>query len=143
MNLNEQIKIQKNQQGFSLIETLIALTILILALLTMVQLFPLGLKNASYSRSETTAVFLAQAKMEEIISERYDQVLTGTFAEASLVTIDDDFARYSRQTVIYYVDEDLESSVQDIGLKRVDVTVSWPGGDSNRTVTINTLISDL
>ncbi len=134
-----------SRQGFSLIETLIALSILIIAVLALVQLFPMGLKASYKAKQITVATNLAQAKVEEIISQSYSQINPGTYEEASLSTIDNDFSNYGRITVISFVDENLNQTVQESGLKKVEVFVTWPDQytNSRSTTTLTTLITEL
>ena len=90
----------KNQWGFSLIETLVALTILTVATSYVIGVFPKGLNSSLSALEETTAVNLAQAKAEEIISTPYDEISTGVIMEGSLSSIGADFSRYKRITTV-------------------------------------------
>ena len=128
--------------GISLIEILIALAVLIVGAICIITFFPLGLESVKRSEHETIAVNLAQAKIEEIISTSYFDVSTGEIAEPSLSSIDSDFSGYSRTTLTYFVDSDLNISEQDLGLKKVDVTVSWFDNNATTSVNLITLIAD-
>jgi len=135
----------KNQQGFSLIETLVALTILTVATSYVIGVFPKGLNSSLSALEETTAVNLAQAKVEEVISTPYDEISTGVIMEGSLSSIGADFSRYKRITTVSYVDSDLNPSISDLGLKKLKVDVVWLDGlkKSFATTTIYTLITPL
>lgn len=135
----------KNQQGFSLIETLVALTILTVATSYVIGVFPKGLNSSLSALEETTAVNLAQAKVEEVISTPYDEISTGVITEDSLSLIDADFSRYKRITTVNYVDGNLDSSANDVGLKKVKVDVVWLDGLKKifATTTVYTLITPL
>lgn len=54
-----------NQKGMTLVELMFAVVIISLALLTMLNMFDLGLSTTSKAEKETKAVGLAQQKMEE------------------------------------------------------------------------------
>lgn len=114
-----------NQQGLTLVETMLALAIVTLTVTTLVSLFPHGLKTAKLSQEQTTAAFLAQAKIEELISANYADTPAATAVENSLGAVDPDFAKFSRTTVVSYVDENLNPAAGDLGLKKVSVTVFW------------------
>ena len=133
-----------SEAGFTLIETLIALAILTVAVLAIVQLFPLGLKAGQQAKNTTLATNLAQARMEELISESYGNLNPGSVTEDSLSTIDEDFSGFTRLTVINYVNADLETVGQDLGLKKVQVYVSWlsPFSSQRSTTSLVTLIND-
>jgi len=52
------------KKGFSLIEVLIAIFILGLGIVTLANLFPLGLQSFSYARKLNEVYFLAEKKLE-------------------------------------------------------------------------------
>jgi prepilin-type N-terminal cleavage/methylation domain-containing protein len=54
------------EKGFSLVETLIATTIMTVALASLAQLFALSTRNNQSARSTTFAATLAQQKMEQL-----------------------------------------------------------------------------
>ena len=127
-----------DKSGFTLIESMIAISILILVVIFMVTFFPLGLKYTKRSAQQTIGVFLAQAKLEEIISTPYEELAAGQTTENSLVSLDDDFAAYSRETTISNVDGNLADSFSDVGLKKINVKVSWYD-DLNKAMASTTL----
>jgi len=55
----------ENQKGMTLVELMFAVVIISLALLTMLDMFDLGLNTTSKAEKETKAVGLAQKKIEE------------------------------------------------------------------------------
>lgn len=57
----------REQKGFTLIETLVAIMILAICLTVILQLFSGGMKAARISGDYTRAVFHAREKMEEIL----------------------------------------------------------------------------
>lgn len=57
-------------KGFTLVETLIAITVLILVVIGPVTIAQQGIKNARYASEEMTATFLAQEAMEGVRSFR-------------------------------------------------------------------------
>ena len=138
------LRLFKSNPGFTLIETLIALAILMIAVLSIVQLFPLGLKASYQAKNLSLATNLAQAKLEKLISDNYDNLAIGITTEDTLSSIDSDFSSFIRVTEINYVDGNLNSSIQDLGLKKVVVYVSWPNsftGDRS-TTSLVTLINE-
>ncbi|MGI6227561.1 MAG: type IV pilus modification PilV family protein [Peptococcales bacterium] len=54
-----------NQKGMTLVELMVAVVIISLALITMMNMFDLGLNTTIKAKKETKAVTLAQIKMEE------------------------------------------------------------------------------
>lgn len=88
---------QKMKRGFTLIETLIAITLLMLAVVEPMTLTAQALKAAYYSRDQVTASNLAQEAVEAVRSVRDAQILTvATNPSASVdifgpIPVDQDF----------------------------------------------------
>lgn len=111
----------QHQSGFTLIETLIALFVVSLGMISVLMIFPFVSKQLSLAELTTQASFLAQAKMENLIALAYNQISVGQAVENSLT---ENFSTFSRQTDISYVDANLSSSQSDTGLKKIVVTVT-------------------
>lgn len=100
-----------------------AILVLSLGIVCVLQIFPLALNVGGSNQAEAQAVFLAQAKMEEMTSKSYQDIICcQTVVENSLAV---PFERFSRETTVNYVDSDLATSSSDLGLKRIEVVVSW------------------
>lgn len=65
-----------NSAGFTLIEILLALAILVVAIPIIATLFPWGLRQSAESVDQTRAVFLAQELIEEAITRKWDENAT-------------------------------------------------------------------
>lgn len=64
------IRINKNQSGFTLIETFVAITILLISILGPLGLFANYFKDVDYVKRQTTATFLAQEGVELLMANR-------------------------------------------------------------------------
>ncbi len=60
---------ESTQQGFSLIECMIALAILSITMLGVIQLFGISIRQSSFARYNTLAVVVAQEKLEQLQAE--------------------------------------------------------------------------
>ncbi len=120
---------RRREAGFSLLEVLLAATILAGAVLVVSQGFALGARSAALGGQYTRAVLLAEARLAELMLEQeLGAVETeGDFEDASLPE-----ARWSLLL------EDTETA----GLLRVSVTVSWGGVWGERQVTLTELRPD-
>ena len=67
----------RKQRGFSLVETLVAITILLVAILAPMRIASQSIKTAGFAREQLTAVFLAQEGIETIIHLRDSDALDG------------------------------------------------------------------
>ena len=61
------MKYQHNQKGFSLVETLVALSVLLISLAAPMTIAAKSLQNIFYAREQYTAIMLAQEGLEAVI----------------------------------------------------------------------------
>lgn len=138
-------RIRSAQSGFSLLEAMIALFILSVSLLAIAQMLVLSLDKTEFSKSDTKAIQLAQAKAEELRLAFGREIATGTAAadlaagshgpEVVLLQSPDQRIQSQRTFQITWV-------VQDLGASRYGVAVTvTPGVDNPRqseSVTLST-----
>lgn len=73
----ESVRERKRQSGgFTLIEILLSLAILVMAIPILASLFPWGMKQPAEARERSQAVFLAQELLEEILARKWDENAT-------------------------------------------------------------------
>jgi type IV pilus assembly protein PilV len=107
----------KNQQGFTLVEVVVALTVVAIGIMGLSIVFPTASRDVGKSGVRTKALQLAQEKMEYIHSLAYDDAdLDGTYEHNDSVNpIDNVYYR----TWTVYEDDPIA------GCKRVVVEVTW------------------
>lgn len=134
-----------SKTGFTVIEAMIAIAVLAIGFLAVVKIFPVALQISKSAEQATVAMNLAQAKTEELFSSGYDNINVGAIETKSRLSADpaDPFYPYQRETTAGYVDENLQSSVSDTGMKKITVTVFWrhPLLLGEKQVGLETLIS--
>jgi len=124
-------------KGFTLIELIVSIALLVLLGFGVVALFPRGLQLVARSQSSTIATNLAQAEIETILAQSYASVPTGTYEARHTVT-----GRFDRRTDISYLDPaTLGTRSSDQGLKRVTVTVYYPSSYGEKTFVLGTIIA--
>ena len=111
----------ENERGVSLIELMVALVVVSVGVLSVFQLFPVGMRSQSNDRVFSKATHFAQQELERLSGLAYGDVdLTiGTHPLGSPESIAGGF---QRSYVVSTLDEPLEN------VKKVDVTVTWSGG---------------
>lgn len=114
--------------GFSLIELVFAMGLLAVGMLAASQLTSMVMKTNTMARNYTTALFLAQNKMEEIKTSAYDDLATGEEEQIGVRAAGGVFHRMVRVWV-----------QQSPSCKIVEVTVTW-SGVFRRQVVLATII---
>jgi len=122
------------EKGFTLVEVVVALTVIAIGVLGISVIFPLASHDVSKSGMATKALELCQEKIEDLHQNAYDApALTPAVTHAdSLNPIINAFDRS------WYVLEDQPVS----GCKTIQVTVAWVQ-DSDRFITLTTVISSV
>lgn len=132
----------KEKIAFTLIEGLIAIFILSMGIVGILAMFPLGTQVQKSSQLLTAAIQLAQERIEENISNSYNQILVGTTTEeyGSIPN----YPYFKSLVRINYYDP-LNSIPSDIdsGIKKIEVFLFWKSvfGSSETSVKLETLIS--
>jgi len=141
---NSKCKIKK---GFTLIEALIAVFLIVIIFVGIVGAFVASMKILVQSKARATALSLANQRIEEIRNLPYDDVGTvggipqGEIPQTETRTLNG--IEFTIKTTIIYIDDPFDGVAPDDPIpsdyKRVKVKVSWPtmiGGEV-------TLISDI
>ena len=119
--------------GFSLLEMLVALVILSLSLGSLYQSTTATIRNVSVADQYTRATMLAESMLASASDLRTEEAsVSGTF----------DIYRW--ETTAWPAENPLalsnEAGLRGAALQYVRVTVSWPGGQSDRKVSLLTVV---
>ncbi len=129
--LNKRLK--KSERGISLVECIIAIVIITIGITSLLQSFYTATASAINSEFVVIANNVANQQMENILQDKaqdgYDAILTASYP---LTTQTVSNMEFTTTTNIYEVSgADFVSASVGSGLKRVDVTTSWNGNQSN------------
>ena len=121
---------RKNDNGFTLLEVLIAIVILSIGLLGMASL-TVGIINGNkFSKDVTTATTLAQEKMEDVRRVGYTSVTSETKAVLS-----SPYDEYKREVTV-------ANNSPATGIKTVTVKVYWGGASKeDHNVELKTMLA--
>ncbi|MCP5159604.1 MAG: type II secretion system protein [Gammaproteobacteria bacterium] len=119
------------QQGFSLLEVLVAFAILSISLGVLLQVFATGLRNAGTSGDYTRAILYAESILAAI--GRESPLAEGEHSGP----VDEQFSW--RSTVSAYSEGMPDSEQVRVRAYRISVEVYWSGWVQNRSVVLETL----
>ena len=115
--------------GFTLIEIMITLVILSIGLLSLAGLQVSAIKGNANSKRMTTAVSIAEKKIEQIKNIPYTDIQSESAQQFTVERVN-----FTQQVTVT-----ANNPVQNI--KKIDITVSWKGGPKSYTVPLSTIIS--
>lgn len=125
-------------KGITLIETIIALAIFSIGIVSAIATFPMAAETMERNIRSDTALNLAINKMEETAGRRYDQLEEGTYIEEGGEI--EGFENYQRETTITCFDPEGGECTQDSGIKKIEVTVDEERSDLE--ITLERLVSE-
>lgn len=118
-----------SHKGFTLLEILVALSILGIAITVLLQLFSANLRSLSVSEDYVFAVSKAEAKMREILDDK-------DLSEKSWTEITDDGYRMDVS-----INEGLKDRTENLQVRIFEVTLSlsWTKNTKNKSLTLRTM----
>ena len=123
---------KRSCRGFSLLEVLVAFTILAMLLAALFQVFSAGLRAAHSGDRYTRATVIAQSQLAALGIERALQV------GVTSGTAGDEY--HWRVTVRAYNDDQLPETGLVLQPLAIDVEVFWEEGGAPRTVTLTSML---
>lgn len=121
--------INSGDNGFTLLEILVALAIMSIALVAVFELFSANMKGIAASGDYMHAAMIAESKMRETLD-------ADDLAEKSSTDITKD--GHQIDTVVTKVDDKRTENLP-VRLLKIDVTVHWTYGLRERTITLETM----
>ena len=123
----------------SLIETMVALLILMVAFISLIQSFPFSQSVVKTAENSTKAAYLAQNELEQLLALNYESVPVGTVEAKQRLSADSTNYLYyfQRQTTVNYLDSNWQSSASDTGMKKISVTVYYTHSISKKESSYN------
>jgi type IV pilus assembly protein PilV len=122
--MEQAIKVYRirNNKGFTLIEIMVAIFILVVALLGVAGVTVSVINGNAFSKDITSATTLAQDKIEELKDTAYGSIVSGS----------DTSSIYTRTWTV-------TSPITDS--KTIVVVVSWSRGGNTRNVTLRSIVT--
>lgn len=133
--MRRKLSPQESGKGFTLVEIMIAMLLLVIALVGLASVTVSVIKGNDLSRMVTTATTLAKDKMEELknlsaTSAGYD-ALTGSSDTVEAI--------YTRQWTVGAVGATAPDN-DTTKMRKITVTVTWTWNGQSHSVTLNTIV---
>lgn len=141
-------KIRPPQEGFSLVEVLVAIGILGVGGTAIVMMLGNSYQSGQAASDRSEAAFLASQSYEAVRSigqDAYNRLVDGTYGLADssgvwdFVATSDTLGRYTRQVVIQTARRDLNGNLSDTGstdihAKKITTALDWSYLNNNKTL---------
>lgn len=118
----------RNPGGFTLLEIMLALSILSIVLLALAGLAATAIRGNAFSDRLTTATTLAKDKLETLRLSGYNEDAAGTTTETESYNTIATFPLFKRETVT-------QANSPAAGMQTVTVRVFWEGDEHSVSVT--------
>jgi type IV pilus modification protein PilV len=125
----------KDARGFTLLEVMITVVILVIGLLGLAGLQIMAIKGNSFGQQMSVASTLAQNQLEQLRRISYDSLSDGSSDGNDQYTDAANGVTYNRQWAAV-------TDVSHPDWLTLNVTVSWTGPTAGRAVTLSTIVSN-
>ncbi|MHB8092531.1 MAG: prepilin-type N-terminal cleavage/methylation domain-containing protein [Syntrophales bacterium] len=130
--------LMRTENGFTLIEIMIAIMLLVVALLGMVSVTTMVINGNALSKRMTTATTLAKDKMEDWKNMGYSGMAAGTEIDYAMA----EGTVQAAATGSYYKrTSTLTANSPAANMMSIEVKVEWPQASPAHDVTLNTIVA--
>jgi type IV pilus assembly protein PilV len=124
MDINTQRKnMMKERSGFTLIEVMIALTILAVGLLALATMQIVSIRSNAFSTEMTYATMLAQDRLEQLRNTPYESI-PPTSGTPDTEVVD---ATETSKGMPYTIERTVDDNTPATDMKRITLVVLWTG----------------
>jgi len=138
INIRPLKAIIKNQTGFTLIEMLIAISILSIGLLSLAELQFMAIKGNKDSRDFTSAAMLAETKVEDLLITGVTNISNGIFHDTN-----NPVNETGAPGGIFTRSWTIADYTGSPHMKKITATIEWPTLLGVRSISLDTLLSDI
>ncbi len=136
MDKGLMLKTWEDRRGFTLLEIMIAMFILLVALLGLVSVTVMVIKGGDLSKRMTTATTLAKYKLEEVKNQSYSTITAATTTDYW-----NEDSSVGTAGAYFTLTTTVTDSSPATNMKTIVVEVRWNWGGRQRLVTLSTIIA--
>ncbi|NLC71949.1 MAG: prepilin-type N-terminal cleavage/methylation domain-containing protein [Desulfuromonadaceae bacterium] len=127
-----------NQEGFGILEVLIALTIFAVAVLALAQLQIGAMKGNTTSRQLTEASYLAQNKLEQLVSLPFPSLVDDGAGSLNSTGADADGTETTSVLgATYQISWNVDDNNPEADMKMLQVIVTWREGAATKELSLS------
>ncbi len=131
---------KKISRAFTLVEVIVSIAVLSIGVMAVAAFFASSSTLTHLASNESIAANLAQGYVDDTLSNSYDDLAVGQSTKEKVTTdTASPLYNFSKQTTISLIDADLNQSTQDIGLKKIQVVISYQERGNEKNVTLATI----
>jgi Tfp pilus assembly protein PilV len=128
------------KKAFTIVEVVVAIGVLLVGVLGVATFFAYSTKIVRTASDTSIASNLAQGILDQENAQSYDQLTPGTGMQTRISTDPNSpFYKFQKQININLIDQNLALSTTDVGLKKIDVYISYPEGNTTKNVQMSTI----
>jgi len=132
-------KLKHSNKGFTLIEVMISIAILVIGLVGVVLVIPMAQKASGRSALATRSAIIASEKTEELKSKGYTELTS----QATWSGADDPFTWEATVTDVAAIDFELTETIPAEKFVKIVMTVTYKTQGKQRTDTFTTFYTEL
>ena len=129
----------RNGKGFTLIEILITVFLLVTAILGVISTTVIVIKSNSLSKTMTTATTLAKDKMEQLKNTGYNGLAPGIVTDYA--NMDSTVQTTSASDFIYTRNRTVNDNSPAADMKTIEVKVQWNWQSAPHNVILTTIVA--
>jgi prepilin-type N-terminal cleavage/methylation domain-containing protein len=131
----------KQQDGFTLVETMVAMTLFAIGVLALAQVQFAASRNTMKAKLTTVASGLASDRIEQVVyGPAFGEITEGNYPDEDYGEVEGGDERYARFRRSVAIDDSLDLAGR-VALKTVTVQVTWADINGQRNVELSSRIA--
>ena len=131
-----------NKDGFTLIEVMVALVILMVAMLAVGSMQITAVRGNAFGKEMQTAVVVGREVLERVMSSPYDSVVAGNVTGLPAFDVEEEVNPDPSNPGFQYTRTwNVNNNTPFVDAATVSTTVTWNDSSGEHSITLNTIIT--